>query len=150
MSDPIKDSIFRLLANRDHSRQEIIQKLRKKQHAPEAIEAALTTFADSGLLNEHRYAENFIRWRRNRGYGPVRISMELNARGIPHEMIAELLHIADNAWFSEANTAWQKRFGGKHPTTLNERAKQMRFLQYRGFTREHIDQLFRTIKTTIT
>jgi regulatory protein len=58
-------------------------------------------------------------------------------------MIAKQLQITDNAWFTEARNVWQKHFKGKLPTDFESRAKQMRFLHYRGFTREQIESVFR-------
>lgn len=86
--------------------------------------------------------ESFIRWRRERGYGPERIRAELYARGIAPEMIAEHLQMADNAWLIEVRRVWQKHFKGNVPTEYKARAKQMRFLQYRGYTREQIASVF--------
>lgn len=74
--------------------------------------------------------------------GPVRISVELQARGITPQMIAQHLDITDNAWFTEARAVWLKHFRGKYPADFKGRVKQMRFLQYRGFTREHIHSVF--------
>lgn len=88
-----------------------------------------------------RFTENFIYWRRNKGYGPIHISNELKARGIPSEMIAEHLDITDNAWLIEVRKLWQKRFKNKAAKDFKSLAKQMRYLQYRGYTREQIDSV---------
>lgn len=102
----------------------------------------VTHLVETGLLNEARFVENFVYWRRNKGYGPERIRAELYARGIHPEMIAQHLQITDNAWLIEARRIWQKHFKGKSPTDYKARAKQMRFLQYRGYTREQINGVF--------
>lgn len=92
----------------------------------------------NGYLDEQRFVENFIRSHQHKGHGPQRIIAELQARGIPAEMIAEHIEINDNAWLDEALRIWHKQFKGKQPKDFKERAKQMRFLQYRGFTYEQI------------
>ena len=56
-------------------------------------------------------------------------------------MIAEQLEITDNAWFECARKSWQKRFKGQLAKDFKARAKQMRFLQYRGFTPEQIESV---------
>lgn len=94
--------------------------------------------AKAGLISDARFTENYIRWRRNKGMGPTRIARELQAKGVAALLIAEHLEMADNAWFTEAREVWLKHCKGKLPTDFKGRAKQMRFLQYRGFTREHI------------
>lgn len=135
----IRRVILFWLARRDYSRQELAQKLKAKPYPEAEIHSVLTEFMQSGYINETRFTENYIHWRRNKGYGPVRISMELQNRGIPLDVIAEHLDISDNAWLTQAQTVWRKHFKGKTPTDFKARAKQMRFLQYRGFTREQIE-----------
>lgn len=50
--------------------------------------------------------------------------------------------MADNLWFEAARKLWQKRFKGIVPRDFKSRAQQMRFLRYRGFTDDHIDNLY--------
>jgi regulatory protein len=139
MDDHIRCVILRWLAQRDHSQHEIRQKLKQKRNlAPHEINAVLSDLVQMGWINDSRYAENYIRSRRTKGYGPLRISLELQARGIKDEMIAEHLKITDNAWFAEARGVWQKHFKGRQSADIKERVKQMRFLQYRGYTQEQI------------
>lgn len=95
----------------------------------------------SGYLNDQRLIENFIRSRQTRGYGPERIRLELQKRGLEVETIAEQLQITDNAWLVEARKVWQKHFKGQKPKDFKTKAKQMRFLQYRGFTQEQIESV---------
>lgn len=131
-----------MLTRRDYSSYEITQKLKVKGFPIADIGTVVADLCQSGLINELRYVENYIHWRRNRGYGPQRIFMELQIRGITPETIAEQLEIADNAWFIEARKVWQKHFKGKLPNDFKTKAKQMRFLQHRGFTREQIESVF--------
>lgn len=132
------------LARRDYTQHEIAVKLKSKGYESPVIDELLTAFSQAGLINEARFTENFIHWRRNKGYGPMRISMELRLRGIPDEMIAEHLQITDNAWSLEAQRVWRKRFKANSLKNIKEKAKQQRFLQQRGFTREQINSVFDT------
>jgi regulatory protein len=141
MNDRIRCVILRWLAQRDYSQQEIRQKLKSKQNIALneiEIDIILSDLMQAGFINESRYTENYIRYRRVKGYGPVRISLELQVRGIKDEMIAEHLKITDNAWFVEARHVWRKRFKMGQAADIKQRAKQMRFLQYRGYTQEQI------------
>lgn len=61
------------------------------------------------------------------------------------DIINDTLHEADIDWFSLAASARCKRFGEQIPGTIQDRAKQQRFLQYRGFTHEQITESFNTI-----
>lgn len=144
MTNKIRQTALAMLARRDHSKHTLAKKLKMKGHDTNDIEPLLERFEETGLLNDSRYAENYIRYRQNKGYGPVRIKQELTALGLEDEVIAEHLRITDNAWLTNARNIWQKHFKGKLPTDYKDRAKQMRFLQYRGFTQEHIRSLFST------
>jgi regulatory protein len=126
------------LTRRDHSQQEIHQKLKLKASSQE-IDAVLADLAQMGLINDARFAENYIRSRQTKGFGPLRIHVELQARGIQNEVIAEHLKITDNAWIIEARTVFRKHFKTGPAADFKERAKQIRFLQYRGFTQGQIN-----------
>lgn len=97
-----------------------------------------------GLQSDARFTENFIHYRRNKGYGPLHIRAELIERGITEDLIEHHLEITDNAWFDSVRNVWQKRFKNRLPNDFKARAQQIRFLQYRGFTREQIDSIFRS------
>ena len=141
MQKKIRQTILYWLSRRDYSQHEIRQKLTTKGYTPEDITPVLSVFLEEGLINESRYAENLVHWRRNKGYGPLRVNQQLKAKGIPDEIIAEHLQITDNAWATAARQIWRKHFKGKLPKEYKERAKQIRFLQYRGFTRAHIESV---------
>lgn len=138
----IRQTALNLLANREHSAAELTKKLRLKGFEASAIQQIITTLEQEGLLSNARFVENFIRYRRNKGYGPLYIQAQLIERGICQELIEQQLDIADNAWFAEIFRVWQKRFKNKMPDDYKSRAQQMRFLQYRGFTREQIESVF--------
>lgn len=120
------------------------QKLIAKKYPYQDILTIVTRLVEAGLISDVRFTENYIRWRRGKGFGPLRITVELQARGVHAQVIAEQLQITDNAWFTEARNVWLKHFKGKVAHDLKSRAQQIRFLQYRGFTREHIQSLLKT------
>lgn len=133
-----------LLARREHSEMELLRKLRSKSFPEPEIKAVLTQLIQEGLLSHSRFIENYIHSRRSKGYGPIRIRVELMERGLTEDFIEHHLNIADNAWFINVRTVWQKRFKAKLPRDFKTRAQQMRFLQYRGFTLEQIDSIFQS------
>ncbi len=98
--------------------------------------------ATENLVNDARFIENFTHYRRSKGYGPLRIRAELIERGIAQDLIEHHLKILDNTWLDDAHRVWQKRFKNSLPHDFKSRARQMRFLQYRGFTSEHINFIF--------
>jgi regulatory protein len=122
-----------LMARREHSRAELTRKLAAREFHGDVIAAALDALAESGLLAETRFIESFIRSRVTKGQGPVRIRAELAQRGVAEPQAAESLGDAAVDWVAMARAVRRKRFGAALPKEFKERARQARFLQYRGF-----------------
>ncbi len=127
-----------MLARREHSRAELRSKLAAKGFPTEIIDDALSGLDREGWLSDQRFTEMFIRARKERGYGPVRIRAELRERGIGDAMIAACVDMGDPEWVQRLERANSKRFGSSRARDFAERARQMRFLRARGFTAEQI------------
>lgn len=137
------DRSIRLLARREHSRLELSHKLSRKD-TPEAIlEQLLEDLAEQGLQSDDRFAGSFCRERAGRGIGPVRIRAELKDRGVAGGLIDEALRATEQNtdWYELAETVREKRFGPGRAADFKEAAKQKRFLQYRGFPLEVIQEI---------
>ena len=105
------------------------------------IEKVLTDLMVHRLQSDERFAENYVRMRKNRGFGPITIITELYERGIQDELINKYIDSYDEMWFVHASKVHTKKFGNKIPADYSERVKQMKFLQYRGFTHDHIKRI---------
>jgi regulatory protein len=131
-----------LLANREHSALELSRKLQNAGFDTDEVEKTLHDLQQANLQSDERFAENYLRSRANKGYGELRIRNELKERGVASELISECLYKAEIDWFSLAVEVRCKRFGESNPEDYKERAKQQRFLQYRGFSHEQITESF--------
>ena len=129
-----------LLARREHSREELRLKLLARGFAPALVAAALTQLTREGLLSDERFVEAFIHGRAARGYGPLRIRQELRQRGVDEELIASHLVMDGPQWQQVAREARRKRFGASLPVDSQDQARQARFLIYRGFTKEQVQE----------
>ncbi len=127
------------LVRREHSQAELRRKLLQRYDSNNVIEQVLQQLVEQRLQSDARFTEIYIRMRAERGYGPVRINDELQQRGISDAIIAEFLEADDAMWFDYAKAVWKKKYGKQLPQSYHERAKQMRFLQYRGFTMAQIN-----------
>ncbi len=125
-----------LLARRDHSSGELHEKLRGRGFEAETARAVLADLAGAGLLNEARYVESHVTSRANRGLGPVRIGAELRKNGVAQPLIEAGLSAPD--WVGLARKVRRSKFGAQPPADWSEKARQARFLQYRGFSADHI------------
>lgn len=131
------------LAMREHSVQELKEKLARKYSTwPELIDSVVAQLAAEGLQCDHRFALAFIAMRQRQGKGSQLIRLELRERGVAGELINQCLDEVDPCWNELARTARTKRFGHMLPSDQRERAKQMRFLQARGFSSRHIQRAF--------
>lgn len=137
----VRRAAMDLLARREHGRVELERKLRKRGAPDELLAAALDRLSDEGLLSEARYLEAYIRSRSTGGHGPARIREELLQRGLAKTAVNEALAQSGIDWPGLLQELWQRRFSGVRPSDPKERAKQARFLAYRGFSLEMIGRL---------
>jgi regulatory protein len=126
-----------LLARRDRASAELSARLIAQGFAPAAAAEALAALTAQGAVNDERYAHNYVAYHAARGQGPVRIAAELRARGLAEALIAAALEGGPD-WRSLASAARIRRFGRQPPPSWREKARQARFLQYRGFSADHI------------
>ena len=122
-----------LLARREHSRLELRRKLLARSHARDMADEVLDRLQREGLLDEVRFAEQFVRSRTGRGQGPAKIRAQLLQRGVGESLIDNTLAEAGCDWMALAAAARRKRFGAAAPGEYRERARQARFLKSRGF-----------------
>ena len=131
---------LRLLARREHSRLELEHKLGPHARDPEELRALLDDLARRGWLSEHRVIEQVIHTRRGK-FGSRRIRQELLDKGVAEELIAEAMPQLGESDVEAAREAWRRKFGAP-PRNRNERARQVRFMQGRGFA---LDVIFKVI-----
>ena len=127
-----------LLARREHSRAELSRKLADRGVPGELMETVLDALAERGLQSDARYAEALFTSRIGRRHGPARIRRELQERGVSAAIAEAALEAAEVDWFELAREARRRRFGDTPPAEWNERVRQSRFLEYRGFTSDQV------------
>ncbi len=128
----------RLLARREHSADELRRKLAARGHDEGVITALLQKLMNKKLVSDDRFAASAVHHHARRGKGPVRIRATLRQQGVEDCLIAEQLAQADIAWTQRAREVRARKFGSTAPRDPRERAKQARFLQYRGFSTDQI------------
>ena len=122
-----------LLARREHSRRELARKLAARGFPDDVVTSVLEELERTCALADARFTDSFVRSRIGKGQGPQRIRAELAQRGITDEEADGVLRAADVDWLATIRAVRAKRFGAELPREYAERARQARFLQYRGF-----------------
>ncbi|MBU6378133.1 MAG: recombination regulator RecX [Gammaproteobacteria bacterium] len=126
-----------LLARREFASFELQAKLLAKGHSPEVIDSALAALKAERLLDDARFLDNYLRVHAGRGQGPARIRQDLRQIGFGSEAIEAVL--ADGPDFlALCREVRVRKFGARPPASWAEKGKQARFLQYRGFSSDHI------------
>jgi regulatory protein len=133
------DYAVTLLARRDYSTQELKKKLADRGYDEHAREVVVDDLESMGKMNNERYGQNVVAYRARRGHGPARIRNELQKSGLSRSTIDEAVKGEDAPDFKvRAREVRERKFGPEIPTDPKERARQARFLQYRGFSNDHI------------
>jgi len=138
-ADPeaIRAAALILLARRDWLTGEIGARLRESGCEPQAVAGVVAELVQERLLDDARYAERYVASRAERGQGPVRIAAHLASLGAPRDLIDAALGSGPD-WRAVAGAVRRRKFGAAPPDSWAEKARQARFLQYRGFSSDHI------------
>lgn len=129
---------MRLLARREYARKELESRLLSRGMQQGLVATVLDRLETDDFLSDERFAESFVGARIGRGQGPFRIRHELEERGVATDLIESAMVEADPDWQALASEVRRKRFGPEPPGDFKQRARQTRFLRYRGFEAEQI------------
>lgn len=136
--DALYEHAVTLLARKDYSNGEMRRALHAMTDDGMNVEVVLQRLREYGYLNDRRIAENMLSRFLRKQYGPVRIRLELQQRGIARQVTESVISGCDTDWFQVAAESRIKKFGVDLPSEPKEKARQMRFLQSRGFSMEMI------------
>ena len=135
MAVSLRDRALRLLARREHTRAELVRKLSVHSGDPEEVERVLDDLERLGWVSERRVVEQRVHTLRKR-YGARRIERDLRQKGVSDDAVAAALAELKGGELAAAREVWRRKFGGRQPGRPADRARQVRFLQGRGFDLE--------------
>lgn len=137
-----KNAAMYLLGMREYSRQELLNKLKRKDYVQDLdLEKLLDELEAGDYLNNERFVESFVRYRITRGQGAIKISNELRNRGICNSLIKRNLNNDKINWYDLAAAQLEKKYGQSKSEDFKEKAKRMRFLSSRGFTSDVVREI---------
>jgi regulatory protein len=137
----IRRAALDLLARREHSKKELREKLARRFDDPELLDQQLDVLVEQNLQSDERFTESFVRFRSKKGQGPLRIVQELKQRGIAPDLQQLYVWEGEIDWQAVIAAVYLKKFGETGFVDCKDRAKKVRFLQYRGFDHDLIRHL---------
>ena len=140
ISDPVaaRKKAMDYLARREHSRDELVRKMKKAGFDCNVALDVIEQLQKDGLQSDRRFVESFVQSRISHGKGPRIIRADLSQRGVRDPVIHEALAEVEADWVELARETRLKKFGEALPDDFKEKARQMRFLQSRGFEPDQI------------
>ena len=133
-----------MLARREYSRLELDRKLASFTESSGEIAELLDDFERRGWLSESRVVEQVLASRRRR-FGAQRIAHELREKGLSEAAIAGAQLQLQESELDTARAVWMTKFGVA-PANARDKARQMRFLQGRGFSLDIIRRLLHDLE----
>jgi regulatory protein len=123
---------LKLLARREHTRRELAAKLAPHVEDPNEIEALLDDFTARGWLSEARVVDQVLHTKRGR-FGSARIRQALLQRGVSETLVGSALDALKGSELEAARAVWSRKYRAAGSTRADQ-ARQVRFLQSRGFS----------------
>ncbi len=125
------------LARRDRSSEALRRKLVDTGYDPVLAGEVVERLVGEKLVDDRRYAQDFVAFHAARGQGPIRVRAELRKAGMQGELVEDALDAYPD-WIAQLLKAHQKKFGTQLPTHYADGQRRARFLEFRGFTRAQI------------
>jgi regulatory protein len=137
----LKSRAIAMLARREYSRTELFERLLATGAGRDECEALVGELVALGFLSDARYAQALVRQRQG-GHAQRAIAQALRQKGVDDDTVRSALadHPIDDTVALAA--LWRRRFG-RAPVDEREKARQVRFLQARGFALSAILRLLR-------
>ncbi|WP_158120309.1 recombination regulator RecX [Vibrio metoecus] len=133
-----RQSALQLLSRRDHSEYELHQKLTLKGHVHEVVDEVVKYCLELGYLSDVRYTASQARQMVHKGYGEKRLRQKLKEKRVAEAVIEQVLAEQTIDWFELAKEVAHKKFKSGISFERSQYAKQVRYLQYRGFNFDQI------------
>ena len=138
--DALRRYCFWLLARRDYGREELLKKLKTYALDPDEAVRLADEMESKKYVDDKRVAQSIVRNEISKGCGPRKIQMTLKNKKIDVDGLDDSLKEVD--WFQQAYDLKVRKFGEAVTKDQKEKARQIRFLTYRGFD---LDVVFKVV-----
>lgn len=132
-----KQQAYRLLAYRSQTSSELRERLQRRGYDAAVIDEVLRQLAADGYIDDHKVALNWARYRlQTKPLGRWRLAWELRRRGVPSELLEEVLREVYDEYDEVmlAEQVLRKRLRTKElPRSARDRQREARYLLSLGF-----------------
>ncbi|BBP45441.1 hypothetical protein THMIRHAS_08140 [Thiosulfatimonas sediminis] len=163
LQQDMQNHALRLLGQREHGDKELLEKLRKKFSSQvedlkkygideaqfnEQLQSCLAHCQECNWQSDERYIEQLVSSLLAKGQGPMKIRQKAQQKSSRTELLNDYLDLDKDALLEQMRAVLDKKYGVKSGAKgafllPKDKAKQMRFLQSRGYSPELIWRLFR-------
>ena len=137
----IRKKILDLLSRREHSKYELVLKLKRRVDSSDKLLKEIDKLSDQNLQSDERFSESYIRSRYNSGFGPSRIKYDLSKRRVAESIINDAFRDIDLNWLEKLKKENIKKYGNENPKNMQELSKRTKFFVQRGFDQEMIRKI---------
>lgn len=132
----LRSYAFAVLTRKEYSKADLTEKLMTYAQSREEVLTLVDELSANNYQSDQRVAEMTVRSQVRRGKGPNRIKLALRAKQLDRALVQE--DIAEIDWYEQAYQLKVKKYGTEVSKDPKIKAKQIRFLQYRGFEMDAI------------
>jgi len=132
----LRSYAFAVLTRREYSKADLIEKLTSYAQDPDEVITLVDELAQNNYQSDQRVAEMTVRSQMRKGKGPNRIKLALRSKQLDKALVQE--DLAEIDWYEQAYQLKVKKYGTEVAKDPKIKAKQIRFLQYRGFEMDAI------------
>ena len=139
----IKESSFRYLSIRNHSKFELKQKLRKKRYREDLIEEVIIELTEYGYLNDEQFAKDYYGSKIKKNVGPLKIKAGLYKKGVDRNIIEHIdeINFDEDQLLENAIKVAEKKYrqlNERHIEKNKMKQKLYSFLLNKGYSSEII------------
>lgn len=132
----LRSYAFAVLTRKEYSKAELIEKLALYAEDRNEVLALVEELSQENYQSDQRVAEIMLSSQKRKGKGPNQIKMKLKSKKIDTALISEEMKEID--WVQQAYELKVKKYGTEVSQDPKLKAKQIRFLMYRGFDMDTI------------
>ncbi len=132
----LRSYAFAVLTRKEYSKVELIEKLALYAESRDEVISLVEELSAQHYQSDQRVAEMMLSSQKRKGKGPNQIKIKLKNKKVDSALIAEELKETD--WAEQAYQLKVKKYGLDVTKDQKLKAKQMRFLMYRGFEMDAI------------